>query len=645
MTTFTKFKFNLNLSIATIMFLLMVSMVASAQPYYSLSTDIMHEDESHSVQVTPIDGGTITTGYSVDPTGKSFLNIVKYDAFGAVIWSSIYDWGTDKAVGNAIELTSDGGYIVAGRVISPTTGVVNALLLKIGPGGAPMWSEIYDFSSPYAEAFSVEEVLAASPTGARYVWTGTATNGFNGTLDHVTVTTDGFGSMLSVGILDSTEDEEGRSVKPWIDPASGVVMGYATCGHTTFGAPGKNATMTMFDPTLSVILWDAVYGGFDDEEANALEVLPGGEAFVTGYSNSYSNGAKDIFTTMFAPGGPIIWSTIVGRQLDEVARSIELLSTGELVVAGWTNYAAGKRHQGVIGLLDPTSGALITASAYGKSEDDEFFSVKETFTAAGTLDIVATGFFGADISAAGDDRDLFNVRTDLPLIEACATPLPYSFRVVNPLVDNWPLPPGVFGYSTPEPVAMIPVVTSLEDRCCDCSAMMVSFTPSSTAICAGDIVDFINTSGCVDEFRWSVNGVVVAYGPVFSYVFPSTGTYTVTLDGRNAGCPIASYSTTIVVSCSPKIGAAGMDAEGISLVPNPANTVTTIDADMGHSLATEAQMSVMDLSGRTLQQQQVAVENGRVQQSIDVSQLPEGMYIIRIETADFSTTSRLAVTH
>ncbi|MBK7944009.1 MAG: T9SS type A sorting domain-containing protein [Flavobacteriales bacterium] len=80
------------------------------------------------------------------------------------------------------------------------------------------------------------------------------------------------------------------------------------------------------------------------------------------------------------------------------------------------------------------------------------------------------------------------------------------------------------------------------------------------------------------------------------------------------------------------VGQASIDEAGRSsalvIAPNPAsNTATLIIA----AEANAAQLTIVDLNGRVAMQQQLTGLNGLVQRPIDVSALPAGLFIVRVQ--------------
>jgi hypothetical protein len=91
------------------------------------------------------------------------------------------------------------------------------------------------------------------------------------------------------------------------------------------------------------------------------------------------------------------------------------------------------------------------------------------------------------------------------------------------------------------------------------------------------------------------------------------------------------------------VGQASVNEAGVRstfvIAPNPATSIATLiiaaDADA-------ARLSIIDLNGRVVMQQQITGLHGLVQRPIDVSALPAGLYIARMQGEGLDSASRFA---
>ncbi len=103
-------------------------------------------ERCYSVKQTA-DGGFALCGlrYNVDSTGsptESDLYLVKIDSLGNEQWERTYG-GFDTDVGNSLEITNEGGYMIFGYTYSFGIGLYNMYLVKTDSSGNFLWQKTY----------------------------------------------------------------------------------------------------------------------------------------------------------------------------------------------------------------------------------------------------------------------------------------------------------------------------------------------------------------------------------------------------------------------------------------------------------------------------------------------------------------------
>ncbi len=124
-------------------------------------------DEGYSVQLTS-DGGYILVGetcsYGV-PAGTADVWLIKTDADGTSLWSQTYG-GAYTDFGSSVQLTSDGGYIIAAGTWSYGAGNTDAYLIKTDADGNSLWTQTYG-NTMYDTAYSIQQTADGG-----YIFTG-----------------------------------------------------------------------------------------------------------------------------------------------------------------------------------------------------------------------------------------------------------------------------------------------------------------------------------------------------------------------------------------------------------------------------------------------------------------------------------------
>jgi hypothetical protein len=158
------------------------------------------EAEVYSVQPTS-DGGYILVGYSTFDGINAWL--IKINAEGNEVWNKTFG-GAYYDTANSVQVTSDGGYILAGQTQSFGSGLANAWLIKTDAEGNEVWNKTFGGESYNDEANSVQ---VTSDGG--YILAGTTGTRF---LDAWLIKTDSQGNEVWSKTLGGENLEEGSSV-------------------------------------------------------------------------------------------------------------------------------------------------------------------------------------------------------------------------------------------------------------------------------------------------------------------------------------------------------------------------------------------------------------------------------------------------
>ncbi|MFM7216754.1 MAG: T9SS type A sorting domain-containing protein, partial [Bacteroidota bacterium] len=159
------------------------------------------------------------------------------------------------------------------------------------------------------------------------------------------------------------------------------------------------------------------------------------------------------------------------------------------------------------------------------------------------------------------------------------------------------------------------------------SACYVSGTPPTTP----SIIENTGTldAGTGTSFQWYENGVAIP-GATGQQLIPQNNAYysVQTIDAN--GCPSDTSSDFYFGTT----GVAQITAASLSMTPNPTQGV--VELHIPGNAGSTAYVTVVDQSGR------VVLETAAAQR-LDLQQLPDGIYYVRLKTADQTFVSRLAV--
>jgi len=86
------------------------------------------------------------------------------------------------------------------------------------------------------------------------------------------------------------------------------------------------------------------------------------------------------------------------------------------------------------------------------------------------------------------------------------------------------------------------------------------------------------------------------------------------------------------------------EIEALTVTPNPVSTSQQLMVQVEATSAFQAQVNLLDLTGRVLQSNAIDFATGRTNQSLDISQLSAGIYLLSIQSKDGISNQKFVVT-
>jgi hypothetical protein len=246
-------------------------------------------EEGCSVQQTS-DGGYIIAGY-VTPfgSGGSDVYLVKTDSLGNQLWDRTYG-GAGEYAGFSVKQTPDGGYVIAGyasKIVGYSSlsnvGDYDVYLVKTDSLGNQLWQRTYGGKRNDA-SFSVQ---LTSDGG--YVIAGYTGSFGAGGYDVYLVKTDSSGNQLWQGTYGGAGNDFGYSVQQTSDGGY-VIAGYST----SFGAGGYDVYLVRTDASGNQ-LWQRTYGGAGDDYGYTIQLTSDGGYAIAGWTTSFGAGGYDFY--------------------------------------------------------------------------------------------------------------------------------------------------------------------------------------------------------------------------------------------------------------------------------------------------------------------------------------------------------------
>jgi hypothetical protein len=310
------------------------------------------------------DGGYIITGYTYSyGAGEDDLWLIKTDASGNKLWDKTFG-GTAMDEGYSVQLTSDGGYIIAGATGYSGVSDWDVWLVKTDSAGNKVWDQTYggdgnDFG------FSVK------PTSdGGYIVTGFTYSYGAGSKDLWLIKTDASGNRLWDKTFGGAGDDDGWSVTTTADG------GYLVAGRTSsYGAGNADLWLIKTDASGNEV-WDKTFGGAGRDEGFSVQVTPDGSCVAAGRTSSYGAGDNDVWLVKTDANGNKLWDKTFGGAGGDGAYSVELTTDGGCVVAGYTS-SPGSSPADVWLIRTDASGNRLWDRKRGGSDDDFAQSVAQ----------------------------------------------------------------------------------------------------------------------------------------------------------------------------------------------------------------------------------------------------------------------------
>jgi hypothetical protein len=275
---------------------------------------------------TTNDGNLVFVAESETSFNDLDILIYKVDTSGNVIWNKTYATSVNESP-NYIEQTMDGGYIICGYQ-NDTVGSNNSLVLKLDANGNYQWHQSIgedenDISKMIHQLSNGNYILTADTRsyGAQQIDVALYELDSNGNQVWMHLHGDSLVNGCQGLIITSTND-------------------YLSYGETEIF---PNSPFDFFVEKMNAngsVLWHYTYGGmFADAAFSAVETSDGG-FLVTGYSNSYNNGAPiDLVVFKIDVNGNFLWQKTYGSESIDIGYEIikSTTSAGFIIVGYTTN--------------------------------------------------------------------------------------------------------------------------------------------------------------------------------------------------------------------------------------------------------------------------------------------------------------------
>ncbi len=278
-----------------------------------------NDDYGYSVQQTT-DGGYIIAGSSSSFTSFSDdIYIIKTDSLGDTVWTKIYG-GEYLEVGNSVQQTSDGGYIITGLTTSFGAGSYDIYLLKTDPFGDTLWAKTYG-GQRRDVGCSVQQTKDGD-----YIIAGYTESFGAGEKDVYLIKTDSVGNTLWTKTYGGKEDDYATSVQCTSD------QGYIIVGNKGFYEAGSHYRYVWLLKTddKGDTLWTKTYSGIDYLIARSVQQTADGGYIIVADGWHISLIKTDSL-------GDTLWTKTYSEGIESIGLSVQQTSDDGYIVAGTIN--------------------------------------------------------------------------------------------------------------------------------------------------------------------------------------------------------------------------------------------------------------------------------------------------------------------
>lgn len=339
-------------------------------------------DWGSSCQVTT-DGGFIIAGCTKsDGAGERDGWLVRTDAMGSIIWSKTFgEQGDDEFY--SVQQTADGGYVVTGYSSD------DALwLVRTDAYGNTVWDRRFGGGAMSAEGRSVGQTADGG-----FIVAGTWYSSSGGNNVYL-LKTDANGDEEWSKTFYGPDADKGACVQQTVDG------GYIVVGTTASEGAGYSDVWLIKTTSAGVKEWSKTYGGSQEDEGTCVQQTEDGGYVIAGMTGSYGAGRYDAWVIRTDPDGTELWNRTFGATWYDYANGVVQTPDGGFVVTG--EYFTSERGSDLWLLKVDQSGSLVWERKFGGAEYDSGSSVE--LTQDGGYVVVGT-------TTTAGDQDVYLVRT------------------------------------------------------------------------------------------------------------------------------------------------------------------------------------------------------------------------------------------
>jgi len=361
-----------------------------------------NNDIGNSVQQTT-DGGYIICGKTSSfGSGVYDVYLIKTDGNGVEQWNQTFG-GISSDIGYSVQQTSDGGYVIVGEKFiegPPFPFETDVYLIKTDGNGVEQWNQTFGGAFPFLEqGLSIQQT-----TDSGYIILGSFNSAQAGAIDDILlIKTDGNGVEQWSQTFGGAGDDIGYSVQQTTDG------GYIITGKIeSLGGYGYQSDIYLIKTDGNgVEQWNQTFGGTENDIGYSVQQTIDGGYIITGFIQS------DICLIKTDGSGVEQWSqTFGGNLVGATGYSVQQTIDGGYVVCGYKRLGNGEYD--VYLIKSDGNGVEQWSQTFGGSGDEIGYSVQQTtdggYIITGCTDCYQTpNVYLIKTDGSGNATSIFNI--------------------------------------------------------------------------------------------------------------------------------------------------------------------------------------------------------------------------------------------
>jgi hypothetical protein len=503
----------------------------------------------------------------------------------SLIFCSAMHWGFaqvtfQKSIGNgaisysnSVLQTMDSGYVSAGATVSIYS---TMYLIKTNSIGNLLWTRSYTyFALPYA-ASDIQQTYDSG-----YIVTGLHYSNAQGGSFLYLIKTDANGDTLWTKIYSQGfRRYYAYSVQQTSD--SGYII--AGAGANSFNANSKdsiNAFLFKIGPN-GAIHWLKAYDCFNHNEAKCVRQTTDNGYIIVGYKKNTGIDSADIYLVKTNTTGDTLWTRAYGGADNDYGNSVRQTNDGGYIIIGSTK-SFGSGNSDVYLIKTDSSGNVQWSKTFGGTADDIGYSVQLT-TDGGYIVSGSTYSYG--------NNGAYLIKTDSQgILEWSKAIVGANALSVKQTMDNGYIAGGMVYTGSGAYILFVKTDSLGNTECNEIDPVTITTTPAT------------------QQSHTSTNIFI----PGINYF---TGSQPITI---GSGGSDTTLCTTVGIN---KTQARAL----FNIFPNPATNTLTIETP------TKATIEIINIQGQIIK----TLKTSEGITHVDVSALPGGVYIIKLNTGEGS---------